>query len=119
VTSSQAIIDCLAVGQIIEGGVDERVILFVKLEEGESLSSDLETRLKREVRARRSPRHVPSRVSFGRPTCQPGRTHCLLPLATAQIIQVADIPYTLNGKRVEVPVKKVDPHISGTCLAKS
>ena len=24
-----------------------------------------------------------------------------------QIIQVEDIPYTLNGKRVEVPVKKV------------
>lgn len=25
----------------------------------------------------------------------------------AQILQVEDIPYTLNGKRVEVPVKKV------------
>lgn len=24
-----------------------------------------------------------------------------------QIIQVEDIPYTINGKRVEVPVKKV------------
>ena len=24
-----------------------------------------------------------------------------------QVIQVEDIPYTINGKRVEVPVKKV------------
>jgi acetoacetyl-CoA synthetase len=29
----------------------------------------------------------------------------------AQIIQVTDIPYTLNGKRVEVLVKKVRPLI--------
>ena len=28
-------------------------------------------------------------------------------LSIVQIIQVQDIPYTLNGKRVEVPVKKV------------
>lgn len=30
-----------------------------------------------------------------------------LPCNAAQIVQVEDIPYTLNGKRVEVPVKKV------------
>lgn len=27
----------------------------------------------------------------------------------SQILQVQDIPYTLNGKRVEVPVKKASP----------
>ncbi|KAI0081811.1 acetoacetate-CoA ligase [Panus rudis PR-1116 ss-1] len=78
------IVDCLAVGQSIAQGTDERVILFVKLLEGEKLSAELETRIKGEIRARRSARHVP-----------------------AKIIQVEDIPYTLNGKRVEVPVKKI------------
>ncbi|KAF8913910.1 acetoacetyl-CoA synthetase [Gymnopilus junonius] len=76
--------DYLAVGQKIEGGADERVILFIKIPTGHTLSSEFERRLKAEIRARRSPRHVP-----------------------AQIIQASDIPYTLNGKRVEVLVKKI------------
>ncbi|KII95198.1 hypothetical protein PLICRDRAFT_34037 [Plicaturopsis crispa FD-325 SS-3] len=76
--------DCVAVGQSIGAGTDERVILFVKLPEGHTLSPALEKAIKTEVRTRRSPRHVPARI-----------------------IQVADIPYTLNGKRVEVPVKKI------------
>lgn len=48
------------------------------------LSTDLEKKIKSEVRIRRTPRHVP-----------------------AMIIQVEDIPYTLTSKRVEVPVKKI------------
>jgi len=83
-SSRCAIVDCLAVGQAIDKGSDERVILFVQLLEGEKLTEELEKRIKEEVRSRRSPRHVPSRV-----------------------IQVKDIPYTLNGKRVEVPIKKI------------
>ncbi|KAJ7700102.1 acetyl-CoA synthetase [Mycena rosella] len=82
-SSTGKILDCLAVGQKI-GGSDERVILFVKLPDAQELSSALERQIKEEVRARRTPRHVP-----------------------AQIIQVNDIPYTLNGKRVEVLVKKI------------
>ncbi|TCD66991.1 hypothetical protein EIP91_000671 [Steccherinum ochraceum] len=82
--ASHAIADCLAIGQSIQQGTDERVILFVKLLEGQSLTGELEKRLKTEIRTRRSARHVP-----------------------AKIIQVQDIPYTLNGKRVEVPVKKI------------
>jgi len=82
--SSHAIVDCLAIGQTIAKGTDERVILFVKLLEGEVLSEELEKRIKTEIRSRRTARHVP-----------------------AKIIQVEDIPYTLNGKRVEVPVKKI------------
>ena len=35
------IVDCLAVGQKIAGGTDERVVLFVKLDEGCTLSEDL------------------------------------------------------------------------------
>ncbi|KAF8897544.1 acetoacyl-CoA synthetase [Infundibulicybe gibba] len=78
------VVDCIAVGQKIEGGTDERVVLFVKLLEGQKLDSGLETKIRSEVRKRRSPRHVPARI-----------------------IQVYDIPYTLNGKRVEVLVKKI------------
>ncbi|KAI0796637.1 acetoacetate-CoA ligase [Abortiporus biennis] len=82
--SSHTIVDCLAVGQSIEQGTDERVILFVKLLEGQHLTAELEKKIKTEIRTRKSPRHVPARI-----------------------IQVEDIPYTLNGKRVEVPVKKI------------
>ncbi|KIJ70551.1 hypothetical protein HYDPIDRAFT_172345 [Hydnomerulius pinastri MD-312] len=82
--SADTIEDALAVGQAIEGGIDERVILFVKLPAGRRLSLDLEKKLKVEIRSRRSPRHVPARI-----------------------VQVQDIPYTLNGKRVEVLVKKI------------
>uniref|UniRef100_A0A0W0FJZ4 Putative acetoacetyl-coa synthetase n=1 Tax=Moniliophthora roreri TaxID=221103 RepID=A0A0W0FJZ4_MONRR len=76
--------DCLAIGQSIENGTDERVLLLVKLADGVSLSGSLENDIKAQIRSRRSPRHVP-----------------------AKVIQVKDIPYTLNGKRVEVLVKKI------------
>ncbi|KAF9568890.1 acetoacetyl-CoA synthetase [Agrocybe pediades] len=76
--------DYLAVGQKTDGGADERVILFVKLPDGHELSDEFEQKVKAEIRARRSPRHVPARI-----------------------IQVSDVPYTLNGKRVEVLVKKI------------
>lgn len=82
--TADTIEDALAVGQAIGGGVDERVILCVKLPEGTMLSMDMQTKIKTEIRVRRTPRHVPARI-----------------------VQVQDIPYTLNGKRVEVPVKKI------------
>lgn len=100
---AHTIIDYLAVGQAIDEGNDERVILFIQLIQGETLSAELEKKIKAEVRTRRSPRHVPSKV-----ICKLQRyptTFLMKPLI--QIIQVQDIPYTLNGKRVEVPVKKV------------
>jgi acetoacetyl-CoA synthetase len=58
----QTIVDSLAVGQKIDGGMDERVVLFVKLPEGHVLSADLEQKIKTEIRNMRSPRHVPARV---------------------------------------------------------
>lgn len=61
-TVEQSITDYLAVGQKIEGGMDERVVLFVKLPEGQKLSTDLEQKIKSEIRTKRSPRHVPARV---------------------------------------------------------
>jgi acyl-coenzyme A synthetase/AMP-(fatty) acid ligase len=58
------IVDSLAVGQSIEGGADERVILFVKLPAGESLSKKAEEMLELEIRRKRSPRHVPAKVGL-------------------------------------------------------
>lgn len=53
-------------GQLIASGTDERVILFVKLLEGESLTEELVKRIKHEIRSRRSPRHVPAQVGLPR-----------------------------------------------------
>ena len=74
--------DSLAIGQQWEG--DERVILFLKMSEGEEASADLESRLKEAIRSGCSPRHVP-----------------------AKMLVVPDIPYTINGKKVEIAVKKI------------
>lgn len=82
--------DALVIGQSINKNTDERVILFVKLGNGVKLSDQLVKALQMQIRAKRSPRHVPEKI-----------------------IQVADIPHTLNGKRVEVPVKKI---INGASL---
>ena len=60
--AGHTIVDCLAVGQRLADG-DERVILFVKLLEGQVLTTELEARIRTEVRTRRSARHVPARVS--------------------------------------------------------
>jgi acetoacetyl-CoA synthetase len=76
------IVDSLAVGQQWEG--DERVILFVKMATGEELTGELRERLRRTIREHLSPRHVP-----------------------AEIIRIADIPYTINMKKVELAVKNV------------
>lgn len=57
--------------------------LFVMLNEGVK-TNDIENRVKKNLKEDGSPRHIPD-----------------------QIIAVDDIPYTLSGKKMEVPVKKV------------
>ncbi len=76
------IADSLAVGQRWQG--DERVILFVKMATGRELSGELAERVRRSIRANLSPRHVP-----------------------AKVIAIADIPYTINMKKVELAVRQV------------
>jgi len=76
------IADSLAVGQRWEG--DERVILFVRMAEDGELTEELRQRLRRAIREHVSPRHVPARI-----------------------IQIADIPYTINMKKVELAVRNV------------
>ena len=70
------------VGQEWEG--DVRIILFVKLAPGIEFNDSLVQKLKAVIRNNASPRHVP-----------------------AKIIPVADIPYTVNGKKVELAVRNI------------
>ncbi|MEX2525249.1 MAG: acetoacetate--CoA ligase [Gammaproteobacteria bacterium] len=58
--------------------------LFVRLAEGATLDEALDNKIRARLRADYSPRHVPDKI-----------------------IPVDDIPYTLTGKKMEVPVKKV------------
>lgn len=61
-TSDFPIVDCVAIGQSTENGMDERVVLFVKLPIGSLLTPEFEKKIRTEIRTRRSPRHVPERV---------------------------------------------------------
>jgi len=76
--------DSMCVGQKREQDSDERVLLFVKMKPQHSFSPELERRLKSAIRAKYSPRHVPSYV-----------------------FEVSDIPYTVNGKKCEINVKQI------------
>ena len=62
--------------------------LFVVLREDAELDEDLKKRINASIRERTSPRHVPD-----------------------DVFAVPEIPKTLNGKKLEVPVKKI---LSGT-----
>jgi acetoacetyl-CoA synthetase len=74
--------DSVVVGQNWKN--DVRVILFVKMAPSFTLSEELKSRIRQTIREHASPRHVP-----------------------AKIVEVPDIPYTLNMKKVELAVKKV------------
>ena len=74
--------DSLVVGQKWED--DERVILFVKLNKKCSFTENLTKQIKQSIRNNCSPRHVP-----------------------AIVLETKDIPYTINGKKVEIAVKKI------------
>ena len=76
------IADSLAVGQNWKG--DQRIILFVKLSPGYSLTEELKDKIRKALRENASPRHVP-----------------------ALILEAPDIPYTFNMKKVEVAVTNI------------
>ncbi|KAF8070101.1 acetoacetyl-CoA synthetase [Lyophyllum atratum] len=85
--------DSLCVGQRRPQDLDERVLLFLKMRPGRKLTSDLETQIKTEIRKALSARHVPS-----------------------YIFEIEDIPYTVNGKKIEIAVKQI---VSGSDLQPS
>jgi len=74
--------DSLAIGQNWAG--DQRVLLFVKLAEGHQLTEDLQSAIRKNLREKASPRHVPARI-----------------------FAVPDIPYTTNMKKVESAVTNI------------
>ena len=63
---------------------DERIILFLKLIKNTVLSADMIKDIKIHIKTKCSPRHVPSKI-----------------------IQIKDIPYTINGKKVEIAVRDI------------
>ncbi|GAA5933062.1 uncharacterized protein JCM15063_002283 [Sporobolomyces koalae] len=87
VENVEGVEDCLAVGQRLPDG-DERFILFVKPKDPTSLSPTVAEAIRSAIRTSLSTRHVP-----------------------AKIIHLNKLPYTTNGKRLEVPTKKL---INGT-----
>ena len=78
----EEVADSLAIGQSWKG--DQRIVLFVKPAEGYHLTEDLKNKIRRTLREKASPRHVP-----------------------AKIIEVPDVPYTLNMKKVESAVRNI------------
>lgn len=58
--------------------------LFVTLKEGFELSTELKKKINQQIRSDYSPRHVPDAIFL-----------------------VPDIPYTISGKKLELPVKKI------------
>ncbi|MFJ5768367.1 acetoacetate--CoA ligase [Psychrobacillus sp. NPDC093180] len=65
-------------------GKSASLILFVVLKEGYSLNDELRSKLKKQIREHLSPRFIPD-----------------------EIYAVKDIPKTLNGKKMEVPIRKL------------
>ena len=76
------VIESLVIGQDWQN--DVRVVLFVRLRDGITLSKDIVDRIRKQVREGATPRHVP-----------------------ALILQVQDIPRTKSGKIVELAVRNV------------
>ncbi len=75
--------DSLVVNLEQENG-DHFMPIFIKMKGGQSLTLNLIDRIKKKLRSTHSPRHVPD-----------------------QFISVEDIPYTISGKKMEAPVKKI------------
>jgi acetoacetyl-CoA synthetase len=78
----EGVSDSLAIGQNWQG--DQRVILFVKLNPGVTLAEELKSKIRKTLREKASPRHVP-----------------------AIILEMPEAPYTLNMKKVESAVTNI------------
>ncbi|GAC1392366.1 MAG: acetoacetate--CoA ligase [Ktedonobacteraceae bacterium] len=77
------ILDSLIIGVELPGG-KYYMPLFVVMRDGVKLDDALKARIKEQLRRNVSPHHVPD-----------------------EIIEVSDVPRTLSGKKLEVPVKKL------------
>uniref|UniRef100_A0A1I7TWJ3 Acetoacetyl-CoA synthetase n=1 Tax=Caenorhabditis tropicalis TaxID=1561998 RepID=A0A1I7TWJ3_9PELO len=85
--------DCIVAGRLVEEGMDEEVLLFVKMVPGQELTHTIQAAIVSKLRNDMSPRHVPNKI-----------------------YAVDDIPYTSSGKKVEVAVKQI---VSGKAVQKA
>lgn len=69
---------------IDSSGTDGKLLLFIVLNLGRQLDETLRDRINQQLRTHLSPRHVPD-----------------------NIVAIPEVPYTLNGKKMEVPVKRL------------
>ncbi|HEU4978332.1 MAG TPA: acetoacetate--CoA ligase [Solirubrobacteraceae bacterium] len=83
VLSVPEVVDALVV-DLPREGEENWMPLFVVLRDGEELTDELVAQIKRRVREDCSPRHVPNAVH-----------------------RIAEVPRTLSGKALEVPVKRI------------
>src|SRR3954451_18710723 len=83
VMAVEDVVDALVVDVPQEGG-DAWMPLFVVLREGESLIDEVVAEIRKRIREDCSPRHVPN-----------------------DVIQVREVPRTLSGKVLELPVKRI------------
>jgi len=74
--------DSIAVGKSVDGDID--IWLFVKLKEGDELDEEKVNQIKKIIRSKTTPRHVPRRV-----------------------IETKGIPYTRSGKKMEILVNRL------------
>ena len=92
VATVNAVTDAVVV-DIPRAGTEGWMPLFVVLREGMTLDENLTTEIKRRIREQCSPRHVPN-----------------------EVFQIAEVPRTLSGKVLEVPVKRI---LTGTPVEKA
>jgi acetoacetyl-CoA synthetase len=83
VSSVEEVVDALVV-DVTRPGAESWMPLFVVVREGAELDPELVAEIKRRVRERCSPRHVPD-----------------------DVYAIAEVPRTLSGKALEVPVKRI------------
>jgi acetoacetyl-CoA synthetase len=83
VLADDAVVDALVV-DVPKAGTEGWMPLFVVLRDGEELTDELVARIRKRIREDCSPRHVPN-----------------------EIRKIAEVPRTLSGKVLEVPVKRI------------
>jgi acetoacetyl-CoA synthetase len=83
VSAVEEVLDSLVV-DVPKPGTGGWMPLFVVLREGVELDDELVDRIRRSIREQCSPRHVPD-----------------------EVFQIAEVPRTLSGKVLEVPVKRI------------
>ena len=83
VNKIETIEDALIVNLELEEG-KHFMPLFVKMKEGKKLDDTIKSEINNRLKLEYSPRHVPDKI-----------------------IEVLDIPYTISGKKMEAPIKKI------------